>query len=382
MWFLFTCGAFSQEREFTGKLDPELLVPRSHLVSTFTLATDQERSRLPRKASPTDQVFVGKVRGRLAFVVEAEPSRTILYLDVNADATLNPNEEYSLGPGLDELQAGIARVLLPLPGPLYKDYPIDVYVYRKQKQDNQRTVGESPFAFVRGRVDVNGKPLVVEYQFDFKANTAHLDSCWQGMDANGDGEIDPSRDALEYFYAKSELLVFHVGERYLLTKNLDLIKGEVVLQSCPPAAYKTIELTVGAQLPEVSFTDFSGKQRALAEFRGKYVLLDFWTTWCQPCVADLDHLKEVYERFRGRGFEIIGMNGDEDEAAARKMIANRNLAWTHATYGSIRQTLERSFRIRGWPTYVLVDPYGTVVSSRDADVRGPALDRTLEALLR
>jgi len=356
--------------------------PLTHQVSHFTLAAEEERSGVPGVAGTRNQVFVGKVRGRLAFVVETTVGSPVLYVDVDSDGKVSAKEAFALRPGLDELQAGIARVSLPLPGPVYKDYPIDVYVYRKQKQDNLRIVGESPFAFVHGRIDMDGRPLIVEYQFDPKANTARLELGWQGMDANGDGQIDESPRGNEYLRANNELLVFHVGDRYLLTKALDLVKGDVVLQSCPPAAYRTFELTAGAELPDFTFTDFSGKQRMLSEFRGKYVLLDFWATWCSPCVHDLPHLREVYERFHGRGFEIIGMNGDEDEARARKMIAEKDLLWTQATYGSIRPFLERSFRIRAWPTYVLLDRAGKVVSSRDEDVRGPALDRTLEGLFK
>ena len=380
---LLACTAFfAQKRDFMGTLEPELTLPsRVHQVSDFAITTEAERKTMAGMVGSGDKVFTGKVRGLLTFVVEPAGGPTIVYVDVNADRRISANEAFSLRPGLDSLQTGIATVLLPLAGPYYTHYPVDVYVYRKQKREDSRMVGESPRAFARGRVKVDGKPLIVEYEFDLKANTVRLDSGWQGMDINRDGEVNRSPQSLESFFARNEVLVFHVGNLYLSTKALDLGKGEVVLQPCPPSAYHTIELTAGGTLPDLSFKDFSGHTRTLSEFRGKYVLLDFWATWCGPCVGDMPHLRQIYDRFHARGLEIVGMNGDEDEPKAREMIAEKSLGWIHATYASIRQTLERSFRIRAWPAYVLLDREGKILSSRDEDLRGAALDRTLERLM-
>lgn len=379
---LSACIAFGQEREFTGKLEPELVIPaRLHQVSDFKIATEAERNALAGMVGTADKVFVGDVRGRLVFVVEAAGGGTMVYVDIDADRRVSVKEAFPLRPGLDALQAGMATVLLPLAGPRYRYYPVTVYVYRKQNREDVRMVGESPRAFARGRVNVNGKPLIVEYEFDQKANTVHIDSGWQAMDLNHDGEIDRNRQALESLFARNEVLVFHVGDLYLSTKTVDLTHGKVVLQSCPPSAYHTIELTAGGKIPDLSFKDFSGNTRTLSEFHGKYVLLDFWATWCGPCVGDLPHLRRLYDRFHARGFEIVGMNGDEDEPKARKMIGEKSLGWTHATFASIRETLERSFRIRVWPTYVLLDRDGKIIFSRNEELRGAALDRTLERLL-
>ena len=74
---------------------------------------------------------------------------------------------------------------------------------------------------------------------------------------------------------------------------------------------KTFEpLAAGAVVPDFDFTDFTGKTRHFSEYRGRYLLLDFWASWCSPCLADIPALKEVYLKYRARGFEIVGMNSE------------------------------------------------------------------------
>ena len=160
--------------------------------------------------------------------------------------------------------------------------------------------------------------------------------------------------------------------------------GEVVLRSHPASEYQRIELQIGAEVPDFAFTDFDGKARKLSEFRGKYVLLDFWGSWCGPCVADIPHLKEAYEKYRSRRFEIIGMDEDKELEKVKKFVAEKGMTWPQATTESIGELAKKRFRVTAYPTLVLLDPNGKIVSLSRKDqmpLRGEKLLETLDKVL-
>src|SRR6266496_482511 len=140
------------------------------------------------------------------------------------------------------------------------------------------------------------------------------------------------------------------------------------------------------------FTDFTGKARKFSEFKGKVLLLDFWATWCKPCLADIPHLKELYAKHHAHGFEIIGMDsetlgqdaGDADpqfakerQEQARQIVSTRVVNWTQATSDTAVPVAVKVFGVESLPTKILIDREGKIV----ARIKDSAeLDQLLEKL--
>jgi thiol-disulfide isomerase/thioredoxin len=134
-------------------------------------------------------------------------------------------------------------------------------------------------------------------------------------------------------------------------------------------------ISAGAMVPDFSFTDFTGKARQLSEYRGRYLLLDFWATWCSPCLADIPHLKESYAKYHALGFEILGMDSEtlgqgevepdfarDTQARAREIVRTRGVTWTQATTETAVPVAIKIFGVNNLPVKILIDRDGRVIA--------------------
>ncbi len=111
-------------------------------------------------------------------------------------------------------------------------------------------------------------------------------------------------------------------------------------------------------------TGLDGKPLDVASYRGKAVLVIFWATWCQPCTEDLPQLKALYDKYRAKGFEIIGVNLDTQKAGIAPYIAQHGNNWRHlAEPGGLEGRAAIDFGIISVPTMFLIDQQGKVVSN-------------------
>jgi len=129
---------------------------------------------------------------------------------------------------------------------------------------------------------------------------------------------------------------------------------------------------------EIAFTAVDGREVDLKKMRGKVVVLDFWGTWCMPCVMSMPHLKEVYEKYHSQGLELVGIDFDNDKEKLLSFLEEKEIKWPQHFDGKGQQNdFGVEFGIDRWPTVWVLDKEGKL---RDMNGR-EALEDKVEKLL-
>ncbi len=136
---------------------------------------------------------------------------------------------------------------------------------------------------------------------------------------------------------------------------------------------------VGKPAPTVAAKDLKGEAFRLQDLKGKYVLVDFWATWCAPCVAEVPRLQEAYGTYRAGGLEVVGVSLDETPEAVTDFVKSRKIGWRQIHNASGGGDLVEAFGVTTIPATFLIDPQGVITR---LDLRGPTLDRTLAKLIK
>ncbi len=401
MCLFLTTQAFSAvkggDSEYVGQFDTALVANAENLervifkpVSSNNIKgkTFSETAHITtnRLLNPTGKASL------VAILVEDGDENPVLFVDLNADNSFADNEKIAFQPEeKDNPYLWIATVNLPVKDSFFTSSPVFLRFFKnyqtEKMTDGDRLIQQSTGVFARGTVDVKGKKILVQYAYSFEDKKVTPEKGWLGVDADENGEIDMDNLSPEAARADSETVVFRVGQTFLSTKKADVGKNQIVMREHQAKDYKRTELSIGKELPDFSFVDLNGKKRSFSEFRGKYVLLDFWGFWCPPCRAELPYLREAYKRYQARGLEIVGMNTDDyTPESIKKSLVENGMTWTQARQDSFTELKDFQFRIESFPTTFLIAPDGKILSmSRqergEPDLRGKDLFATLDGIL-
>jgi peroxiredoxin len=137
---------------------------------------------------------------------------------------------------------------------------------------------------------------------------------------------------------------------------------------------------VGKQVPDFSLPEANGHSISLADYRGKYVLVDFWASWCGPCRAENPNVVKVHDEFKNKkNFAILGVSLDKDKDAWQKAIQDDRLDWKQISDLKFWNSKAVStFQFEGIPFNLLIDPTGKVIATA---LRGPDLESKLKEVL-
>ena len=130
--------------------------------------------------------------------------------------------------------------------------------------------------------------------------------------------------------------------------------------------------------PDFSATDINGNPISLKDYRRKVVLLDFWATWCGPCIAEMPNVKKIYDTHKDMGFVVIGISLDNDASEVRDFLKECELPWRQVCDGQ-DGPLKKLFQIRGIPSLWLIDREGEVISY---NVRGAELRKLVDEAVK
>jgi len=170
----------------------------------------------------------------------------------------------------------------------------------------------------------------------------------------------------------------------LLEKRMQMLQGKALGSRYALGVKKVIENgkigAVGSKAIEFSQADTLGKMVSLSQFKGKYVLIDFWASWCGPCRKENPNVVAAYNQFKNKNFTILSISLDEDKENWLHAIKTDHLAWTHVSdlqYWS--NAVAQMYHVQTIPQNFLIDPTGTIIAK---NLRGEDLKAKLGELLK
>lgn len=170
----------------------------------------------------------------------------------------------------------------------------------------------------------------------------------------------------------------NLKQKYPLHPDVDAFHN--MLQQAIMMVERTAAIKPGSQAPEIILPMPNDKEFSLSSLKGKVVLIDFWASWCGPCRKELPNVKRCYQKFKSKGFEVLGVSLDKEKSAWLEAITKEGLTWPQVSDLKFWNCeAAQTYAVQSIPFTVLVDREGKIIAT---DLRGTELEKKLAEILK
>ncbi len=178
---------------------------------------------------------------------------------------------------------------------------------------------------------------------------------------------------------EARVLVVKTAERFPSHAGLTTLKTKISVNPQENEDAGSYAL-LNKQAPDLSMEDINGKTIKISDFKGKYVLVDFWASWCKPCRMENPNVVKAFQKYKDRNFTVLGVSLDKDKDAWVEAIKNDELTWPHMSDLKFWESAAvPAYQFDGIPFNVLLDPTGKIIAY---GLRGDDLQQKLDQLLK